>query len=158
MNLIEDQILETWRIHQRTMIFLIRNLPDEALSATLSTRGGRDVARQLAHLHNVRVQRLASFAEKIGNPLQEFGKDVSPGRKALLDAFAQSGEVMERWIEQSLNYGGTVSHFKKGVVPMIGYYISHEAHHRGHLLLTMKQCGFRLSDALRWGLWDWNKI
>jgi uncharacterized damage-inducible protein DinB len=158
MSDLEEQILETWRIHQRTMMFLIRNIPEEALSATLSTRGGRDVARQLAHVHNIRVQRLASFAKKIGSPLQEFDKDESPHQKALLDAFEQSGGVMERYIEQSLQGGATASNFKKGIVPMLGYHISHEAHHRGHLLLTMKQCGFRLSDALRWGLWDWNKL
>jgi predicted metal-dependent hydrolase len=39
-----------------------------------------------------------------------------------------------------------------------GYYISHEAHHRGNILLTMKKSGFPFSDALKWEIWDWNEI
>jgi len=36
--------------------------------------------------------------------------------------------------------------------------ISHEAHHRGGILLTMKQCGIKIPDTLKWGIWEWNKI
>ncbi|MCB0554871.1 MAG: hypothetical protein KDD02_15070 [Phaeodactylibacter sp.] len=57
----EEQILETWRIHQRITLMLIENIPDEALGATLSTRAARDIARQLAHVHMVRSARLESF-------------------------------------------------------------------------------------------------
>lgn len=57
----EEQILETWRIHQRITLMLIENIPDEALGATLSTRGGRDIARQLAHVHMVRVESFYFF-------------------------------------------------------------------------------------------------
>ena len=32
------------------------------------------------------------------------------------------------------------------------------AHHRGSMLLTLKQTGHKLSDELRWGLWDWAHI
>ncbi len=35
--------------------------------------------------------------------------------------------------------------------------IEHEAH-RGSGLLSLKQTGHSLADALRWGLWAWNKI
>jgi hypothetical protein len=43
-------------------------------------------------------------------------------------------------------------------VVMIGYYISHEAHHRGHALLTAKTQGIPLPDSLKWGVWEWNKL
>jgi hypothetical protein len=75
-----------------------------------------------------------------------------------LAAFEQSGLLMEKYIEHCLTNGGVVSNFRRGVVPMVGYYISHEAHHRGGILLTMKQCGIKIPDALKWGIWDWNKI
>ncbi len=158
MTELEAQILETWRIHQRSTILLIENISDEALKASLSTRGGRDVARQLAHVHNVRVWRLEAFAKKIGAKLAEFAKGESPGKKALLEAFAQSGEVMDKYIRQAIENGGAVSNFKRGVAPMVGYYISHESHHRGHILLTMKQSGHKVPDALKWNIWEWNKI
>jgi uncharacterized damage-inducible protein DinB len=158
MTELESQILETWQIHQRSTIFLIENISDEALKATLSSRGGRDVARQLAHMHNVRVWRLEAFAKKIAARLAEFDKGRSPSKKKLLEAYAKSGEVMEKFIRQAIENGGAISNFKRGVAPMIGYYISHEAHHRGHILLTMKQSGHKLPDALKWNIWEWNKI
>jgi uncharacterized damage-inducible protein DinB len=39
---------------------------------------------------------------------------------------------------------------------MLGYFISHESHHRGNILLTLKQSGEKISDAVKWGLWEWS--
>lgn len=136
---------------------MIEHIPEDALKATLSTRGGRDIARQLAHLHNVRCWRLKSFARKSAMKLTVFEKNESPLKKELLAAFKQSGAVMEKYMQHCIANGGAVSNFKLGVVSMLGYYISHEAHHRGHIYLTMKQCGFEISDELKWGIWEWKK-
>ncbi|RME01243.1 MAG: DinB family protein [Calditrichaeota bacterium] len=157
MTDLETQILETWRIHNRIMLFMLEHIPEEALTSTLSKRGGRDIARQLAHIHAVRAWRLESFSKKMNTPLVQFEKGESPSKEKLQQALAQSGEMMEKYLQHCLEQGGTVSNFKRGVVPMLGYYISHEAHHRGSILLTMKQSGFKLPDALKWQIWEWNK-
>jgi uncharacterized damage-inducible protein DinB len=49
-----EQLVETWQINHRVTLKLLDSLSEDALHATLSTRGGRDVARQLAHLNEVR--------------------------------------------------------------------------------------------------------
>ena len=158
MNKIENQILETWRIHNRAMIYFIENLPEGALAATLSTRGGRDVARQLAHANNVRYKRLTAIAKKKGFKIVEFDTKESPDRETLMSAFKQSGKAMEEHIKAAIDNDGLPSNFKLGVVPMLGYYISHECHHRGHALLTIKQAGIPLNDKLRMYIWDWKNI
>jgi len=55
-----EQLVEAWRINHRVTLKLLETLSDDALHATLSTRGGRDVARQLTHVHDVRAGHAAS--------------------------------------------------------------------------------------------------
>jgi uncharacterized damage-inducible protein DinB len=154
-----EQLVDTWQINHRSTLKLLDGLSDEALRATLSTRGGRDVARQLAHVHEVRL----GFAETTSKTnrlttLPHFAKAESPTKKQLQAALAASAKGIETTIRESWAKGGKVTGFKRGLIPLVGYLIAHESHHRGSILLTLKQTGHKLTDDMRWGLWDWNKI
>ena len=154
-----EQLSEAWQINQRVTLKLLKALSDEALHATLSTRGGRDVARQLAHVHEVRV----GWAEKTSKTnrdakLPHFAKGESPSKKQLAAALDASAKGIETTIRESWAKGGNVTGFKRGLIPVISYLIAHESHHRGSIMLTLKQTGHKLSDDLKWGLWDWNKL
>ena len=77
-----EQLVESWQINHRVTLRLLEALADDALKATLSTRGGRDVARQLAHVHEVR----AGYAEVTSKTnrsakLPHFAKGESPAKK-----------------------------------------------------------------------------
>jgi uncharacterized damage-inducible protein DinB len=158
MTPIEEQIIETWDIHHRIMLLAIDSIAEDAMKASLSTRGGRDIAKQFAHINNVRTAWVEAFAKKSDLTVIIFGKNESPAKKELLEAFTLSGEVMSAYLKQGLANGGKVTGFKRGVVPMLGYLISHEAHHLGHAILTMKQSGFKIPEPLKWDIWDWNKV
>ena len=154
-----EQLSEAWQINQRVTLKLLKALSDEALHATLSTRGGRDVARQLAHVHEVR----AGWAETTSKTnrdakLPHFAKGESPSKKQLAAALDASAKGIETTIRESWAKGGNVTGFKRGLIPLISYLIAHESHHRGSIMLTLKQTGPKLSDDLKWGLWDWNKL
>lgn len=157
LNLI-PQITQTWAIHNRTMLYLIDHLPEEAFDCSLSKRGGRNIAVQLAHCISVRYFRLEAFIKKHNLSFNEFPKNHVPNREELLEAFTVSGQIMEQVIENAVENEGKAPSFAAGIIPMIGYYISHEAHHRGHALLTMKESGIKIPDTLKWGVWEWNKI
>jgi len=154
----EDAILETWRVHNRSMLYLIEYLPDTAFEITLSKRGGRTIAAQMAHCIDVRFYRMEAFIRKNQLDFSPFEKGYIPGKLELQKAFESSGKIMDSLIPESLNSDGKAPHFARGVVVMIGYYISHEAHHRGHALLTAKTQGISLPDSLKWGVWEWNKL
>ena len=76
---------------------------------------------------------------------------------SLKQALEQSAACIRQLIDNSWENGGKLASFKTGLIPFISYLISHESHHRGNILLTLKQNGYKIPDALKWGLWEWNK-
>ena len=61
----EEQLLETWAIHDRIHRYLLGAIPPEALPAVSASKG-RTVGEQFAHVHNVRLMWLKSAAPKWG--------------------------------------------------------------------------------------------
>ena len=153
----KDQLLDTWQINNRMNLLLMDNITDAGMQKTLSTRGGRTVHLQFVHMHNVRMQWLEVSAKDIIKKFKALDKEKAFDRKALRKAFEDSAKGIEEMLARSWDDGGKVKGFKKGVIPMVGYFVSHESHHRGNILLTLKQCGEKIPDTVKWGLWEWGK-
>src|ERR1700675_499219 len=112
-----EQLVESWQINHRATLPLVEALPDAPPKAPLSTRGGRDVARQLAHVHEVRVGYAEITSKTNRSPkLPHFAKGESPSQKHLRTAFASSPKGIEAAIRESWPNGGKVLGFKRGVI------------------------------------------
>ncbi len=154
----KDQLLDTWNINQQMNKFLIENITDTGLQRSLSTRGGRTVYLQWVHIHNVRMQWLEICAKDIFKKYKVIDKDAAIDRKGLLKALNDSAAGIEALLEKSWDDNGKVKGFKKGVITFLGYFISHESHHRGNIMLTLKQSGEKIPDAVKWGIWEWSAV
>ncbi len=153
-----DQLLEAWRTNNRINLFLIDHIDDDGMTCTLSRRGGRDVARQFAHMHNVRVWHLEKRAKDLARGLAPFPTKGTPARDDLASALTASGRKIETFLAGVLAGEARRRGFKKGVFATLGYFIAHESHHRGSIILTLKECGHPLVKQARDAIWGWDQI
>ncbi len=152
-----DDLLEAWRTNNRISLLLLDQISDEGMRATLSTRGGRDVARQFAHIHDVRVHHLEKRAKDLAEGLQFFRSKEHPDRKAVRDALMVSGEAIEAFLDGLAQGLDGRRGFKKGVITTLAYLVAHESHHRGSILLTLKQSGHAVDKNTAYAIWDWDR-
>lgn len=158
MSELTDQLLQVWRTNCRINTMLIDAIDDEGMLCTLSTRGGRSVGRQFAHLHWLRIYHLQKRAKALAEGAVLFESKEEPERGALLAALADS----ERRIEDYIRYAGTgvpgIRTFKRGIAQHVAYFVAHESHHRGSVLLTLKVSGRAVDKNVRGAIWDWDRL
>ena len=149
-----DQLVETWQIHDRINLYLLDAI-DEASLSSHSASNGRSVGEQFAHLHNVRLMWLKSAAPELLKDLVKIENEQANDKKLLAKSLTASGKAIGALLAQSLAAGGKVKGFKPHATAFLGYLISHESHHRGQIALSLKQAGKPLDKKTGYGIWEW---
>jgi uncharacterized damage-inducible protein DinB len=151
---LENQIVDTWNIHNRINLYLLEAIPATALN-DISASKGRTVAEQLAHLHNVRLMWLKVSGPDLMEGLEKIEKEAAADKKLLARRLEQSGQAMATLLKKSTENGGKVKGFKPHITAFLGYIVAHESHHRGQIALTLKQAGHALDKKVGYGIWEW---
>ncbi len=150
----EKQILDTWDIHDRINLYLLDAI-DPAALGSVSASKGRNVGEQFAHLHNVRLMWLKVAAPDLLEGLDKIERELAPDKKLLRKSLIASGAAIKTLIGKSLATDGKIKNFKPHASAFLGYLISHESHHRGQIMLSLKQAGHRLDKKIQYGIWEW---
>ena len=153
-----EEILTAWHANNRVNLFLIDRISAEGMRCTLSKRGGRNVARQFAHLHNNRIWHLQRRAKSLAKDARVFATKDEPDRATLAAALEESALRIEQLIVGVHEGRKGVRAFRRGLVPYVAYFVAHESHHRGSILLTLKQSGHPVDKATAYAIWDWDRI
>lgn len=148
-----DQLVETWDIHDRINRYLLDAVADESLGLSLKPKH-RTVFQLFAHMHNVRLMWLKASAPELMVGLAKV-EGTSGDKATLATALEASGQAIAALLQKAMAAGGKVKGFKPHAVAFLGYLISHESHHRGHIGWTLKNVGHPLDQKTSFGLWEW---
>lgn len=146
------QIIETWEIHNRINLYLLDSIKDEHL-ADISASKGRNVGEQFAHIHNVRLMWLKAANPDLLNGQNKIEK-AEITKKLLTAELTKSATAITALLQSGFDQG-KIKGFKPHPAAFFGYLISHESHHRGQIMLCLKQSGHPVDQKVQYGLWEW---
>jgi uncharacterized damage-inducible protein DinB len=148
-----NQITDTWNIHNRINLYLLDALAGEHLADTPASKG-RSVGEQFAHIHNVRLMWLKASEPVLLEGLLKLEKGTPLTKKLLSEELAKSSEAIARLLDKGVAEG-RIKGFKPHPSAFLGYLISHESHHRGQIMTSLKQCGHLPDKKVQFGIWEW---
>ncbi len=165
---LRDVLIETWAVNDAMNQLLLQHLDPQAWRAQLPIAGrsrSRTIGAMVAHMHNCRLNWLRLNAPHLKRPapLDPYRCTLRQAAAALNKSAAQCLRMLADAL--SVDPGRKVKTFSRGWMrpwpaggAMFAYMFSHEAHHRGQIIMLAHQLGFRLPAAAWGGIWNWDRL
>jgi uncharacterized damage-inducible protein DinB len=156
-------VLAAWRTNNRVTSELIERLPPALWDVAVPDVPRRTVRTIAAHLHNVRCSWVKTLGSEHGvtTPARVDHRRATP--RQVVAALKRSSAGIEAILELGFAADGRVPP-SKGYVwrnlaldvgHVLTYFVAHEGHHRGQIVMVARQTGHRLPTSITGGLWQW---
>jgi uncharacterized damage-inducible protein DinB len=162
---LRDTILAAWATNNRITVFLIENLPLELWPAAVPGVPRRTIRMIAGHIHNARCMWIKTLGRPHGIrvPASVDRHRVRP--RELAESLGRSSRGIDSLLELGCEHGGRIPptrayawrNLPLDVGHVLSYFVAHEGHHRGQIVLVARQLGHRLPTAVTGGLWQWSK-
>src|SRR5262249_46310569 len=158
-----SSIVSAWRTNNRVTVQFVQHLPSSLWDVAVPGLPQKTVREIAAHLHNSRCGWIRTLGREHGITPPERVDRRRVTRRELAAALRRSGAGMEKLLELGIAAGGQIPP-SKGYVwrnlaldlgHVVTYFVGHEAHHRGQIILIARQAGQRLPGAVTSRIWWW---
>ena len=158
---------QIWLASDRMTQLVIEHL-DPALWQAKPRGNTRPIAAIATHMHNVRAKWIRLSAPHLGVPAQLNRARITPQQAQA--ALAESAALCGRMLTDAMSGDGEVQYFRRdalakawpvagaGGLQMLGYMLTHEAHHRGQICMIAHQLGAPIPGKLTAKLWNWDQL
>jgi uncharacterized damage-inducible protein DinB len=162
---LRDSLLDAWATNARTTVFLIENLPPDLWAASVPGAPRRTVRMIAGHLHNARCMWIKTLGRPHGIPVPSLVDRHRVSRAQLIGALQRSGRGIAALLDFGCDQDGRIPptpayvwrNLPLDVGHVLAYFVAHEGHHRGQIVMLARQLGHRLPPTVTNGLWHWTK-
>ncbi len=161
---LRETMLAAWRTNCAVTALLVERMPAELWAQPLPGDARRTIRSLAAHLHNARSRWIRTLGSEHGVPTPALVDLRRVTRRQLVSALRHSERGIATILTLGLDAGGVVPPSRRYVwrnLPLdvghvLSYFVAHEAHHRGQLIMLARQMGGRLPRAVTDGVWQWS--
>jgi uncharacterized damage-inducible protein DinB len=161
-----DVLQTAWETNNRVNIFLIEHLPPELWEAKLPGIPRKTFRTLCCHLHNVRCSWIKVLGEEFSIKTPQRIDKTTATPKQLASALQLSGAGIASLLDVGCDHNGVIPtssayvwrNLPLDVTRVLTYFVAHEAHHRGQIVILARQSGHPLPKDVADGLWQWTKL
>jgi uncharacterized damage-inducible protein DinB len=147
------QLLGAYSASARVNAYLVERLDPDVWRAKPPAPKMRTIAAIVAHMHNCALVYLRRAAPKVSVP-PELDRHTVTQAAAVRALMAKRRAVLEV-LEPALERGGRVGRSVHQPVQFLTYYMVHDGHHRGQILLQARLLGHPITIDTMSGMWLW---
>ncbi len=160
-----EMVLAAWRTNNRVPTFLVEHMPHELWRAAVPGAPRRTVRMIAGHIHNARCMWIKTLGNEHGIVAPRPVNRHKVGPTELLPALNESSRGIIQLLTLGFDRGGAIpisSSYTWRNLPLdvghvLTYFVAHEGHHRGQIVMLARQLGYRLPVEIAGGLWQWSK-
>lgn len=160
---LSDLVLEAWRTNARVTEEFVGALPAALWPAPFPESPRRTIRGVAAHLHNARCRWIRTLGQEHGIRPPALVDPRKVTRSQLVAALRRSSRGIAALLELGCERGGTIPPSRRygwrnlalDVAHVLTYFVAHEAHHRGQIVMVSRQLNHRLPPSATAALWQW---